>query len=157
MDSRMVVRNLVANTTWTGCWLRSLSDDRSNSNIGGPLLWLIFTLFKLSFQVIKDFILNFMLLSFWGVFGGGEGEGMKGFFLAEINNFTLFMTSHTCTCSRNNHMQLIWRHFHSSKMYDKRLLLWIKNKKVIVKFCLCLLYFIDIYQYQLIVRVYKRK
>ena len=31
------------------------------------------------------------------------------------------------------------------------------NKKVILKFCLCLLYFIDIYQYQLRVRVYKRK
>jgi hypothetical protein len=38
MDPRMVVRNLVANTTRTGCWLGSLSDDRSNSNIGRPLL-----------------------------------------------------------------------------------------------------------------------
>jgi hypothetical protein len=29
-------------------------------------------------------------------------------------------------------------------------------KKVILKFCLCLLYFIDIYQYQLRVRVYNK-
>ena len=39
--------------------------------------------------------------------------------------------------------------------YGLRLKLSIK--KVILKFCLCLLYFIDIYQYQLRVRVYKRK